>query len=298
MDIKIIDINKKYKEKKVLENINLNIKSGEIVGLVGDNGAGKSTLMKIIAGLVKADSGVVKLDELTFEENRIEYLKNMSFVIEEPALYLEMSGLDHINFIAKLNNISKDKVNEIIKFINIGDSLKKRCSSYSLGMKQRLALGLALLKEVNFIVLDEPTNGLDIDSSIELRGKLLSLAKDKNVSILISSHILSEIEKICDKVIFIKSGVIIKDNLNLKKDIIKSIILVVDDRIEFLSYISKNNNILSLEEIESNKFKLSLDSNLINSFIGELSNSNIHYTNILISDISLEDEYISLKRSK
>lgn len=296
MDIKIININKKFKSKKVLDNIIFNIKSGEIVGLVGDNGAGKSTLMKIIAGLVKADSGVIKLDELTFEENRIEYLKNMSFIIEEPALYLEMSGLDHINFIAKLNNISRDKVNEIIKFINIGDSLKKRCSSYSLGMKQRLALGLALLKDVNFIVLDEPTNGLDIDSSIELRGKLLSLAKDRNVSILISSHILSEIEKICDKVIFIKSGVIIKDNLNLKKDIIKSIILVVDDRIEFLNYISKNNNILSLEEIESNKFKLNLDSNLINSFIGELSNSNIHYTNILISDISLEDEYISLKK--
>ena len=100
MDIKIIDINKKYKNKKVLDNINLNIKSGEIVGLVGDNGAGKSTLMKIIVGIVKPDLGTVMLGELTFEKNRIEYLKNISFVIEEPALYLEMSGLDHINFIS------------------------------------------------------------------------------------------------------------------------------------------------------------------------------------------------------
>ncbi len=296
MDIKIIDINKNYKEKKVLDNININIKPGEIVGLVGDNGAGKSTLMKIIAGIIKADSGVVKLDELTYEKNRIEYLNNMSFVIEEPALYMEMSGLDHINFIAKINNISDTKVNDIIEFINIGESLKKRCSSYSLGMKQRLALGLALLKNVNFIILDEPTNGLDIDSSIKLREKLLSLAKDKNVSILVSSHILSEIEKICDKVIFIRDGSIIKDSYSLKKDIIKSIILVVDDRIEFLNYISKNDNILSLEEIESNKFKINLDASLINLFISELSKKNIHYTNILISDISLEDKYISLKK--
>ena len=292
MDINIININKKYKNRKVLSNINLNISSGEIVGLVGDNGAGKSTLMKIIAGIVKPESGIVKLDELTFEKNRIEYLKNISFVIEEPSLYLEMSGLDHINFIAKLNNISQNKIDEIIKFINIGESLKKRCSSYSLGMKQRLALGLALLKEGNFIVLDEPTNGLDIDSSIELRKKLIFLAKEKNISILISSHILSEIEKICDRVIFIKSGLIIKDNFNLKKETLKNIILVVEDRIEFLGYISKNNNILSLEEIESNKFKINIESNLINSFINELSNKNIHYTNILISDVSLEDEYI------
>ncbi len=209
-----------------------------------------------------------------------------------------MSGLDHINFIAKLNNISQNKIDEIIKFINIGESLKKRCSSYSLGMKQRLALGLALLKEGNFIVLDEPTNGLDIDSSIELRKKLIFLAKEKNISILISSHILSEIEKICDRVIFIKSGLIIKDNFNLKKETLKNIILVVEDRIEFLGYISKNNNILSLEEIESNKFKINIESNLINSFINELSNKNIHYTNILISDVSLEDEYISVKRSE
>ena len=135
MNIKICDLNKSYNKNVVLKDINLSLNSGEVVGLVGENGAGKSTLMKIISGLVKEESGSVTFNNMSIYNDRIEYLKNISAIIEEPALYYEMSGLEHIKFIANLNKVSLDKVNEIKDFINIGQALKRRASTYSMGMK-------------------------------------------------------------------------------------------------------------------------------------------------------------------
>jgi len=294
MNIKICDLNKSYNKNVVLKDINLSLNSGEVVGLVGENGAGKSTLMKIISGLVKEESGSVTFNNMSIYNDRIEYLKNISAIIEEPALYYDMSGLEHIKFIANLNKVSLDKVNEIKDFINIGQALKRRTSTYSMGMKQRVVLGLALLKEPKFLILDEPTNGLDMQSALELRKNILYLAKKKNITILISSHILSEIEKICDRVIFIKNGEIVNDNFKLKENKIKNINLSVLDRLEFINYISKCKYIINYEE-ENDNFKISIESNLVKTFMNEITLSKIEYTNISISEVSLEDTYFAMK---
>lgn len=213
--LSVSNLNKSY-SKKVLDNLNFTINKGEIVGLVGPNGAGKTTLMRILCLLSKADSGEVKLCGISnnSKKDREKYLSNLSAIIETPALYENLSGYDNIDLIRRINNLSKERMNEMIEFINIGDMIKHKVKQYSLGMKQRLALGISLLNSPNLLILDEPTNGLDYDGIIEFRKLISEIVSKNQVSVIISSHILSEIEKLCQRILFLKEGKLIDENIS------------------------------------------------------------------------------------
>lgn len=213
--LSVSNLNKSY-NKKVLDNLNFTINKGEVVGLIGPNGAGKTTLMKILCLLSKADSGEVKLCGISNnnKKDREKYLANLSAIIETPALYENLSGYDNIDFIRRINKISKERMDEMIKFINIGDMINNKVKQYSLGMKQRLAIGIALLSSPNLLILDEPTNGLDYDGIIEFRKLISDVVKDNDVSVIISSHILSEIEKLCQRLLFLKDGKLIDEKIS------------------------------------------------------------------------------------
>lgn len=208
--LNVENLRKSY-SKKVLDDINFIINEGEVVGLVGPNGAGKTTLMRILCLLSNADSGEVKLCGISNKSNkeRETYLRNLSAIIETPALYENLSGYDNLEMIRRINNLSKDRMNEMIAFVNIGDMIKRKVKEYSLGMKQRLALGIALLNSPKLLILDEPTNGLDYDGIIEFRGLIEKVVANNKVTVIISSHILSEIEKMCHRILFLKDGKII-----------------------------------------------------------------------------------------
>lgn len=213
--LSVCNLNKSY-SKKVLDNLNFTINKGEVVGLVGPNGAGKTTLMRILCLLSKADSGEVKLCGISnnSKKDREKYLSNLSAIIETPALYENLSGYDNIDLIRRINNLSKERMNEMIEFINIGDMIKHKVKQYSLGMKQRLALGISLLNSPNLLILDEPTNGLDYDGIIEFRKLISEIVSKNQVSVIISSHILSEIEKLCQRILFLKEGKLIDENIS------------------------------------------------------------------------------------
>lgn len=213
--LSVSNLNKSY-SKKVLDNLNFTINKGEVVGLVGPNGAGKTTLMRILCLLSKADSGEVKLCGISNnnKKDREKYLSNLSAIIETPALYENLSGYDNIDLIRRINNLSKERMNEMIEFINIGDMIKHKVKQYSLGMKQRLALGISLLNSPNLLILDEPTNGLDYDGIIEFRKLISEIVSKNQVSVIISSHILSEIEKLCQRILFLKEGKLIDENIS------------------------------------------------------------------------------------
>lgn len=213
--LSVCNLNKSY-SKKVLDNLNFTINKGEIVGLVGPNGAGKTTLMRILCLLSKADSGEVKLCGISnnSKKDREKYLSNLSAIIETPALYENLSGYDNIDLIRRINNLSKERMNEMIEFINIGDMIKHKVKQYSLGMKQRLALGISLLNSPNLLILDEPTNGLDYDGIIEFRKLISEIVSKNQVSVIISSHILSEIEKLCQRILFLKECKLIDENIS------------------------------------------------------------------------------------
>ena len=231
---KVLEVNnlsKSFGKRKVLDNINFNIYEGDIVGIIGPNGAGKTTLIKTILSLYKCDTGSIKICDYDIKKNLEEALSKTGSIIENPDIYLNISGRKNIEVISLINNIKdKDYIEEIIKFVGLEDRITDKVKKYSLGMKQRLGIACALIKRPKLLILDEPTNGLDPKGIKELRKMLKTISEKENMSILISSHILSEVENICDRVLIINEGKIISDfgieevkykNISLEEEYLK-----------------------------------------------------------------------------
>lgn len=202
----VLNLCKSYGNHLVLDDISFSIRENEIVGFIGPNGAGKSTLMKCLCGLIHMDSGNVTICGHDIQSQREKALSHQASLIESPGLFFNMTGYENLEIFASLKNVSKDKLQQMADYTRIGDYLKKSVSSYSLGMKQRLALSIALLSSPQFLMLDEPMNGLDPSGVFELRKELRKMVDEYGMSLLISSHQLNEIEKIADRIIYIENG--------------------------------------------------------------------------------------------
>ncbi len=206
---KLNNVSKRYGHHGILKNVSLTITQGEVVGLIGPNGAGKSTLMKILVGLIRNYEGTV---EMPLNQKG---KKNIGCVIETPGFFGNCTGYDNLKYFAELSGCKSEKeIDEIIQLLGIDEFIDKKASKYSLGMKQRLGIAQAIMGEPVLLVLDEPTNGLDPNVIPEIRKFIHYISKVKGIAVLISSHILSEIEMMCDRVIGIDHGVII-DNATM-----------------------------------------------------------------------------------
>lgn len=207
--LRIENLSKSYDKNLILKNINLEIEEGSIFGLIGPNGAGKSTLMKSILGLVKKDSGSISLygKEIN-EKNQKETNKNLGSLIENPSFYDHLTAYDNLDLICDMKNIKKDNIDKVLKDVGLFKSKNKKVRDFSLGMKQRLGIAIALIGNPKFLILDEPINGLDPYGIEEMRDLFQNIVKNSNTSILISSHILDEIEKISSHIGILKNGVL------------------------------------------------------------------------------------------
>ena len=205
--LKIENLNTSYGQNLVLKDINLEIKEGSIFGLIGPNGAGKSTLMKSILGLVEKDSGKITLygKEIN-EKNQKETNKNLGSLIEAPSFYDHLTAYDNLDLICDMKNINKDKIDKTLRDVGLIKSKDKKVREFSLGMKQRMGIAIALIGNPKFLILDEPINGLDPYGIEEMRDLFKSIVKNSNTNILISSHILDEIEKISTHIGILKNG--------------------------------------------------------------------------------------------
>ena len=197
-------------KKEILRDVSFTIGEQEIVGFIGPNGAGKSTTMKCLTSLLKPDRGTITICGHDLGNEREQALENVSAMIENPGLFPTLSGYENLLYFAKLRYIPQERIDEMIAFTKLGTHIKKRTAHYSMGMKQRLGLAIALLNHPKFLILDEPTNGLDPNGIMELRKELRELVEHQGISILISSHQLGEIDKIADRIISIHHGEIIE----------------------------------------------------------------------------------------
>lgn len=209
--LEVVGVSKRIKKKQILDQINLKVFPGEAVGLVGPNGSGKSSLMKCITTAYKQDSGFINISGFEAVKEHAKAMKNIGICIENPALYSNLSGLEHLKLYAGYKQVPLDDphTQQIMEYCALGPAWKKRAGTYSIGMKQRLSIGIALLGNPPLLLLDEPTNGLDPESTFKLR-KLLEKKKAQGTSMLVTSHILGDLEKICDRFLFIKQGKIIR----------------------------------------------------------------------------------------
>ena len=194
------------KNKKILNNLSINVPKGSIYGFLGPNGAGKSTTMRLLTGIIPDDSNSIFLFEKPIESQIPDVFEKVGALVESPALYLHLSGYDNVKYIALLRQVPLSKIDEVLELVDLTAHKKQKAKQYSLGMKQRLAIAMALLSEPELLFLDEPVNGLDPNGIVEIRKLLVKINKEKGVTIFVSSHLLSEIEKMCTHIGIISKG--------------------------------------------------------------------------------------------
>lgn len=215
--IKTNNLVKKYGENIVLDNISIKVNQGEIYGLVGDNGAGKTTLFRILSGQSNISDGSFELLGESSEKNIMKVRKRIGTIIENPSFYPKMTIEENLEYYRLQRGIpGKKNIDKILKEVGLLEVKKKKFNNISLGMKQRLGLALALLGEPELLILDEPINGLDPSGIIEIRNLLLKLNREKNITIIISSHILSELYNIATCYGFLSKGKLVEE-ISLKQ---------------------------------------------------------------------------------
>ena len=210
--LKCENLKKQVKNKVIVENISFSMNKGDVVGFIGPNGAGKTTTIKLILGLIKLTEGKVYIDGYDIQKNYIKAMEKVGAIVETPDLYMYLSGYDNLKLTANnYKNITKKRINEVIKMVGLENRIKDKVSTYSLGMRQRLGIAEAIINNPELLILDEPTNGLDIEGTIEIRNLIKELSNE-GIAILISSHNLTEIDNLCNRIIAIKNGKIIAND--------------------------------------------------------------------------------------
>lgn len=199
----------------VLNNIHLQVPTGAIYGFLGPNGAGKTTTLRLVLGLLKKQQGTIKIFGKEFDSNRVEILKNIGSLIEAPSLYAHLTAVENLKIWQKIYQCPNERIAEVLEIVGLADTKKKKAGKFSLGMKQRLSIAIALLHNPKLLILDEPTNGLDPNGIIEIRELLKKLNKELGTTIVISSHLLAEIERMVTHVgIIHKGSVLFQGTLN------------------------------------------------------------------------------------
>jgi len=229
--------------EKVLDHVNIQVEEGSIYGFLGPNGAGKTTTLKLILGLLKRQQGSITVFGRPFESNRVAILKKIGSLVETPSLYAHLTGYENLSVLRKVYQCPKENIQRALDVVGLSHTGGKKAGQFSLGMKQRLSIAMALLNDPSLLFLDEPTNGLDPNGMIEIRELLRQLNKNTGVTIIISSHLLAEIEKLVTDVGIIHKGRIMfqgsLQELKMKQQQLQSIALQTSNNVRATEVISK-----------------------------------------------------------
>lgn len=293
--LKTTNLCKSYGQTKVLNNLNIQVPKGSIYGFVGKNGAGKTTLIRLICGLQYQTSGDVEICGIKNTDNKINDIrKKMGSIVETPALHLNMTAKENLKLqFELLGNNNFSKIDSLLNFVGLSDTENKCARNFSLGMRQRLAIAIALCNDPDFLVLDEPINGLDPQGIIDIRELLIKINKEKGITILISSHILDELEKVATHYGFIADGKIIAEISaeELEKSSQKYITLIVN----------KTNNIekaminfQNRYEVQDEKTFIVYDDIVITDLILSLHEQGIVVNRLIEKEENLEERFFEL----
>ena len=208
--VQLINLSKMIRGKQLIQKLNLDLYPGQITGFLGPNGAGKTTTIRMMTGLMNATDGQIIIDGQSLQEHYEEAISKVGVIVENPEMYKYLSGYKNLLHFARMHkNVPKERIDEVVQQVGLEKRIHEKVSTYSLGMRQRLGLAQALLHRPKFLILDEPTNGLDPAGIREFRMYLRKIADEEGVSVFVSSHMLSEIELMCDRVAVIQNGQLI-----------------------------------------------------------------------------------------
>lgn len=286
--LKTYNITKKYGEQLAVDNVNMTIKKGDIYGFIGQNGAGKTTLIRLITGLIHKSGGEIELLGAN-EENELNKARTMvGSLIESPSFYTNMTARENLEVSRLVRNIPGKKcIDEVLELVGLKDVEKKKVKNFSLGMRQRLGIANALMGNPKLLILDEPINGLDPMGIVEIRELLKKINKEKDMTILISSHILSELSELATTYGIISNGKLIEEITakQLSKKCRQYIDLKVDNTARAVILLERELGISDYEVLEDSNIKVF--SNLDN--VGEI-NSLLSRSGIIVESISVKGE--------
>ncbi|MGL5151780.1 MAG: ABC transporter ATP-binding protein [Clostridium sp.] len=294
--LEVKGLRKKLGKREIIKGIDLTVKEGEIFGFLGPNGAGKTTTIRMLVGLINANAGEIRICGESLK-NKEKALKNVGAVVENPELYKYLSGRENLMQIARIRKVSREEVEELIKLVGLEGRINDKVKKYSLGMKQRLGLAAALIGDPKLLILDEPTNGLDPSGIIDFREVVKKAVREKGISVFISSHILSEVQNLCDRVAFVNDGVIkaveeIKNNtMETDKDSLKVITLGdINKDIEIIKSIPFVFN----ASISEDGIDVVVENHTATKLIKELVNNNVEVEQVYRNRMGLEQRYMEL----
>ena len=288
-------LEKKYNKFKAIDNLNMHIPKGAIYGLIGKNGAGKTTLIRLICGLQKPTSGTFMMYGVSNTDKKMkEERKRIGAIVETPSIRIDATAEDNLKEQYKILGLpSEENLKEILKQVGLSNTGKKKAKDFSLGMKQRLGIAIALVGEPDFLILDEPINGLDPEGIIEIMELILKLNKEKGITFLISSHYLDELSKVATHYGFLNHGKIIQEisKQELEQNCRKRIEVKVNNLKECIQYLEENS--ISYEIKDNEKINI-YDTVNISEFAVALSKRNCIIEEFTEKEESLENYYINL----
>ena len=293
-------VTKKIGNSVILEDVSFQTNEGEILGLLGMNGAGKTTIIRAITGLISITSGEIFVDGYSLTKDREKAISNIGAIIENPDFYNYLSGYNNLKYFAKIQavKIKNEEIDEIVKLVGLSNNIHKKVKTYSLGMRQRLGLAQSLLNNPKFLILDEPTNGLDPAGIIEFRNYIKNIAKSKNMSIIISSHQLSEIELICDSVVIIQDGKVINSERINNNDTTEAlskvnVLLELSEPIVAQTLIKTEFPEIAVE-LENNGLAITAENGKISMVVKYLILNDVEVYRIKDNHITLEERFLNM----
>jgi ABC-2 type transport system ATP-binding protein len=292
--LEIQNVSKKIKKKQILEDISFTVEKGEIVGLIGPNGSGKTTLIRLITGLAKIDLGSIKLSGISITEQFETSINHIGAIIENPNFYEYMSGWDNLKVYADMyESILDERIQEVVNLTRLSKRIHDDVGNYSLGMKQRLGIAQAILHKPKILVLDEPTNGLDPAGIRELREHLTYLSKVEGISILISTHLLQEVENLCNRVVIIQQGKILAERSVQTVENVGIVTLSIQTTQAELAckLLSDTHSSIS---VEKNELTLRVKFNEVPLINKRLVQNDIPVFKLAVIDNSLEETFIQI----
>lgn len=279
------ELNKSFGSKHILKDVSFDILEGDILAFIGPNGSGKTTTIKLILGLQSIDKGRVTINGYDIKKDYVKAIKQVGNIVENPDVYMYLSGYENLKLRANYyENITTDDIMEVVKKVGLEKRIHDKVSKYSLGMRQRLGIAMAILHKPNLLILDEPTNGLDPEGIKDLRMLLKNLAKEK-MGILISSHNLAELESFCNKVCIIDNGKIIETTLVKDfKHMDNTFLIKVND--------TSKVKLANMLNVTKNSFEIKANHEEIAKIIKQLVNDEVLIYEVREQEMTLEEAFL------
>ncbi|WP_077601402.1 ABC transporter ATP-binding protein [Oceanobacillus sojae] len=298
--LELKNVSKRIKNKEIIKDVSFQIKQGEVFGFVGPNGAGKTTTIRMMVGLMKMTEGDIRIVGKSIQTDYSAAIREVGAIVENPEMYPFLTGRKNLEQFARMiPGISKERIEEVARLVGLEKVINDRAGGYSLGMRQRLGIAQALLHKPSILILDEPTNGLDPSGMKEIRQYIRTLAEKEKVSVIVSSHLLSEIELMCDRIGVIKNGALIavedvEKNRKLQDSDISEYIISVSNAQAAKECLHDMDDSLFVETADETTLKTAIKREQIPAVLKELLNNNINVYEVLAAKGTLEDKFFDL----